>query len=227
MRQFAELLRNRTFSISPRFQSRRCLASPDLLDDADSRAGSDRGHEKTPLALYTDAISKMPHAHLPVYHLLEQLRADRAQRRRVRHPQWLTDFIENAAELFEPIKGIGRVGYETWPDERGWNLRLFLGREEQMGGATDGRRQPVPFYLDLRNLARLLDEVTGIHFEADHPKLADDETISDSDSALEAKAVVRGRFGGEFLTVEITAWAPPDAPPGFWRMRDGRRELPR
>lgn len=171
----------------------------------------------------------MPHAHLPVYHLLEQLRADRAQRRRIKHPQWLTDFIDQAADLFEPIEGIGRVGYETWPDERGWNLRLFLGREELIGGATDGRRQPVPFDLDLRNLARLLDEVTGIHFEASHPTVVDhdDSAAMPGEPVLEAKAVVRGQFRGESLSVEITAWAPPDAPPGFWRMRDGRRVLPR
>ncbi|MEM9701617.1 MAG: hypothetical protein AAF907_04150, partial [Planctomycetota bacterium] len=68
----------------------------------------------------------MPHSprlnsHLPVGDLIDL--ADRSDRPASR-PEWLREFIDAAAELFDPIAGLGRVGFRTEPSEEGWVAAL-------------------------------------------------------------------------------------------------------
>ena len=55
----------------------------------------------------------LPQPHLTINHLLKHMDTYAAKRnnRDVR-PAWVTQFINQVAELFEPLAGIGRVGFD-------------------------------------------------------------------------------------------------------------------
>jgi len=100
---------------------------------------------------------------MPVQHLLKQVelyRERKAERenRDVR-PAWLTTFINEAAELFEPASGVGRVGFDCRLSEDSWQVDLFLGTTEMVGGATDGETKQIDFTFDAAKAIALFDDV--------------------------------------------------------------------
>lgn len=166
----------------------------------------------------------MPHAHLTVYHLLQQLEADRDSRAaRDRRPQWLSDAIAAAAELFEPIEGVARVGFQCRPTEEGWIADLYLGREEHVGGARDGWNRPASFRFDLLALEQLFDQVFEVYFDASLLENAGPDDIEQSEKRI--FATLRGEIADNPLTIHIHAAAPAGVHPGFRRYADGRREI--
>lgn len=160
----------------------------------------------------------MPHAHLPVSHLIHQLAAGIPRRsNRDRRPRWLSRLVADAAELFEPTEGTARVGFSCWPTEEGWVAELYLGAEEHVGGPKDGLSQPVSFRFDLLELANLVDEVTELTFEVG---AADRFTIDPP-----RRATLHGRIGQHPVTIHISAAPPRDAEAGLRRYPNGRREI--
>src|SRR5580704_6814219 len=102
----------------------------------------------------------MSHSHLGARHLLTQIETDRSRRgNRDKRPEWLRGFVEEAAGSFEPLSGVARVGYECLPAEGGWEISLYLGSIELVGGKSDGRTERPDFRCDLK---RLLKQFTRI-----------------------------------------------------------------
>ncbi|MGH7130251.1 MAG: hypothetical protein ACREIV_16900, partial [Planctomycetaceae bacterium] len=63
----------------------------------------------------------MSHSHMPVNHLIRQVELYRERRReRDVRPAAVTEFIEAAAELFEPLMEEGRVGFDCCAGEQRW-----------------------------------------------------------------------------------------------------------
>lgn len=171
----------------------------------------------------------MPHAHLTVSQLIRHLETRRGGKtRRDRRPGWLSAVIDAAADLFDPAAGEGRVGFDCRPTESGWVAVLYLGGEEFVGGAADGRTRPADFRFDALGMTRLFDTVTELAFDAFPSITAAEEGELfpvPTPPAAGVRLTVRGTVAGNPLTLHVHAIPPDAAGPGFRRFPDGRREL--
>ena len=102
-------------------------------------------------------------SHLSARHLLQQIESDRSKRaKRDIRPEWLTAFVECAAELFEPVAEVGRVGFDCRLDEQGWSAALYLGAVEVVGGKSDGQTEQPDFRFDLKALLEQFSRVDAL-----------------------------------------------------------------
>lgn len=171
----------------------------------------------------------MPHAHLTVSHLIKHLETQRGRKTaRDRRPGWLAAVVDAAADLFDPVEGEGRVGFECRPTESGWVAVLYLGGEELVGGADDGRTRLADFRFDVLGATKLFDAVTELAFDA-FPSIA---AGSDAEfapvpawPAAGVRLTVRGTVAGNPLTLHVHAVPPDEAGPGFRRFPNGQREV--
>ena len=99
----------------------------------------------------------MSHSHMPINHLLRNLE-NRERRTGDSRPTWLVELIDQAADLFEPLMSVSRVGFDCWPTEKDWMVFLFLGATEIVGGRDDGRLATLEFRFDLLGLLDLLED---------------------------------------------------------------------
>ena len=152
----------------------------------------------------------MPASRLPLPDLLSL-----AEPRKVPRPDWVDDFIADAAELFDPLSGLGRVGFRTEPGEDGWSVALFLGATEIVGGPGDGLVAPARFRFDANGLAALFDAppVIDLHVE---PVLA-----AHGVDGIEAALSLSGEIDGRALTATVLTLPPDGAAPGFKRYAAG------
>ena len=161
----------------------------------------------------------MPQPSLAVSHVLEQLALHRARRRdQDRRPAWLSALIDAAAELFDPVRGVGRVGFECRPTERGWAVALYLGADELVGGPDDGRTHAAPFAFDLLGLTRLFDAVESLTFDAAGGR-------AEEASGGPAGVTVRGTVSGRAVLLTVHAAPPAGVKPAFRQYPNGRREV--
>lgn len=164
----------------------------------------------------------MPHAHLPVSHLLKQLEHRRAQKNlRDRRPAWLSELIGKAAELFDPVCGVGRVGFDCQLTEAGWTAILYLGSDECIGGPDDGRTLPADFRFDIAGLQLLFERVDDLLFDA-FPSIG---AANGAGVPAGVRLTIRGTVAGQALQLHVHAVPPDSATPGFRRFPNGRREL--
>lgn len=102
----------------------------------------------------------MTHSHIAVQHLIRQVELYRSKKsnRDVR-PEWVTRLIEELAELFEPVKGVARVGFDCRPDEGAWEISLYLGSIEVVGGRADGETRYPNFEFNLAGLCDRFERI--------------------------------------------------------------------
>ena len=100
---------------------------------------------------------------MPINHLLRNLE-NRERRTGDSRPTWLVELIDQAADLFEPLMSVSRVGFDCWPTEKDRMVFLFLGDTEIVGGRDDGRLDPLEFRFDLLGLLDLLEDVQQIQW---------------------------------------------------------------
>ena len=161
----------------------------------------------------------MSRSHLSARHLLQQIESDRSKRaKRDIRPTWLTALVECAAELFEPMADVGRVGYDCRLDEQGWSLALYLGAVELVGGKTDGQTQPVDFTFDLKPLLEQFSRVDEFAWNVlDHGE-GDDAAPPCSFLSID------GLVGDNRVRLTVHSSAPDPIGPGLRRLPDGRFE---
>lgn len=133
-------------------------------------------------------------------------------------PDWLTTFIENVAELFEPVDDEGRVGFDCHLLDEGWTVSLYLGGTEIVGGPRDGQTQFAGFQFDLLPLLDRFSDIERFRWSV-FPDGADEPNAT----AL-SFVTIEGRFQENWLRLRIYAAPPADAGPGFRQFPDGRRE---
>lgn len=157
------------------------------------------------------------HSHLAVHHLIRQVEADRL-RPRDRRPGWLTEMIDELANLFEPISISGRVGYDcTWQDDH-WNLQMYLGRVELVGGMRDGLQKPLNFEFDVRVLLKYFSTLERVIWTSIPDEQANESSLRTSPAGL----LVSGTVADQHLILTILEQAPLETAPALQMHADGR-----
>ena len=156
---------------------------------------------------------------MPIQHFLKQIQADGPGRgnRDVR-PDWVTSFINDVAELLEPIAGVGRVGFDCQLAEDGWIVGLFLGVTEIVGGKNDGQTRHLNFELNLQQLVERFDQVAEFYWSA-FPSPQDSQQAT-----AWSYVTLAGLVGENQLRLQVFSIPPDDAGPGLREYSDGRFE---
>ncbi len=153
---------------------------------------------------------------MPVKHLLKQLELYRSTRKnRDIRPQWLTDLIGRVSELFNPVDDLARVGFECRLTEDAWELLLFLGSTEIVGGPEDGQTRFANFRFDLLTLIDNFTQVDRIEWNVQ----SEPETESER-----SHVQIAGWIDEEPLRLRIFATPPADVGPGIRAHLNGDRE---
>lgn len=155
----------------------------------------------------------MSHSHVPVKHLLKQLEAQRANRRsRDIRPDWLRQFVDQAAQLFEPDRDVARVGFRCKLEEESWVIELFVGKTEIVGGPDDGRNVQTPYHLDVNQLCKLFAGETQVTWRVS--PAADEATSS-------TRLQIAGQIEQENVRLHILSTPPTELGPGMQQLPDG------
>ncbi len=125
-------------------------------------------------------------------------------------PAWLVDFVQRAAEWFEPLSGIGRVGYDCQPTDAGWEARLYLGSTEVIGGREDGQSRGSSFELDLSGITACFSRIDEFRWNV--------ATGENAGSFL----TVRGLVDLYPLCVKAYSRTPQHLGPALRQYHDGR-----
>lgn len=161
----------------------------------------------------------MAQSHLPVRHLIRQLEQE-GHEPGLTVPPWLAGFIDAASQLFEPFRGVARAGYECYHVGNEWEVSLYLGSSETIGGALDGQLSPVNFRFDLKGLLNLFDSVSSYVWNA----LPDTGELFDEEPMVSFIAI-EGLKSGQTVRLQLHATAPGESGPGLRQYGDGRVEL--
>lgn len=154
----------------------------------------------------------MAHSHLLVKHLLKQLEHHKRDRNiRRRRPEWLSVFVHQAAALFEPLAGVGRVGSQCEFTDDGWEARLYLGSTEIVGGKNDGHAQIIGFELDFVRLRELLTRVDQFSWNVG----------AAADGANSSFITLAGVIDQFPVRLKIYSRPPKEAGPAFLQNADG------
>lgn len=161
----------------------------------------------------------MSHSHLGVKHFLAQIESDRSSRtRRDKRPEWLNGLIEEAAASFEPLDGVARVGYECVPDEEGWNVSVYLGAVEMVGGKSDGKTRRPDFRCDLKRLLEQFARIDELEWTV-WP-----QGPAEGDLAEQSVITIGGLIGTSKVWLRVRSSAPEAIGPGLREYPDGRVE---
>jgi hypothetical protein len=155
---------------------------------------------------------------MPVQHLIDLVESKRSAREQhgVR-PDWVTNFIDEMVDCFEPLGDVGRVGFECAFDDDHWAINLYLGNTEVVGGPADGQTRHADFQFDFLPLLDRFTQVDRLFLSA----LSDDSAGNESVSAAIS---IEGRLEENHVRVNVHAVPPSDAGPGFREYLDGRVE---
>ncbi len=161
----------------------------------------------------------MSHSHLGVRHFLAQIETDRSRRtNRKSRPEWLDGLVEEAAASFEPLSGVARVGYECLPDEGSWNVTVYLGAVEMVGGKSDGHTRLPDFRCDLKRLLEQFARIDELEWTV-WP-----EGPGDGGPAQLSVVTVGGLVGTTRVCLQVRSSAPEALGPGLREFPDGRVE---
>jgi hypothetical protein len=151
-------------------------------------------------------------SHLLVQHLLKQLEQHKRERQnRQRRPEWLSVFVHQAAALFEPMSGVGRVGSQCEVVDEKWEVRLYLGATEIVGGKNDGHSQLVSFELDLARLNQLFSKVEEFHWSVS----------AAADGGNSSFVSMKGLVDQYSIGLKVYSRPPKEAGPAFRQHSDG------
>lgn len=158
----------------------------------------------------------MSHSHLAIRHLIRQVEEYAARDpARPGLPDWLGQFIQRAAELFEPFSGVARPGFECCRAEERWEIALFLGKTEHVGGPEDGAQSAVNFSFDVLRLTALFERLETLRWSAFPDCHVYDDAVDLSFLLAE------GTVNGQRLTLQVHAGPPDCAGPALRRYSDG------
>lgn len=157
----------------------------------------------------------MSHSHLVVQHLMKQMESwQPGQNRRDSRPQWLTALIEEFADLFEPLTGVARVGFDCRMEEDSWVVRMYLGATEIVGGPRDGQTQAMPYELDLQRLLARFETVDEFFLSVFPDSAAD---VDEGQSYV----TISGTVNENTVRFHMFAVPPEDVGPGMRVYPDG------
>jgi hypothetical protein len=159
--------------------------------------------------------------HLPIEHFLTQLDTedqDRSSAKRDARPEWLTHFIDSIADLFDPLIGFARVGFDCNFVEGAWVVGLYLGAYEIVGGRHDGEARHINFEFDLQQLMAHFSKVTELVWSA-FPSPRDTRS-----SWARSYVTIAGQVADQSVRLQVFSVPPVHAEIGMRRYPDGRFE---
>jgi hypothetical protein len=162
------------------------------------------------------------HSHLALQHLLHKIDSAGARPKRMAPPPWLPEFVDLVAELFEPFLDVGRVGYECSPNTERWDISMFLGATEAVGGKIDGEIRAIAFQFDLLRLANLFEMIEAFRWNAFPNGNVDEE--QETRSGERSFITVTGRHREYPIRLRIFCTPPADVAPGLRHFSDGSWE---
>lgn len=133
-------------------------------------------------------------------------------------PTWLNSFVDEVADIFNPLEEVGRVGFNCQFTEEYWEVGLFLGSTEIVGGQRDGQFVAASFQFDLLQLLDRFESVNRFHFNyLEQPEAA---VANDSASAY---ITIEGHLADlELVRLNVYATPPTEAGPGFRKSHNGK-----
>ncbi len=168
----------------------------------------------------------MSQHHLPIEHFLQRLETaenDRSElagerAKKESRPEWLTHFIDSVADLFDPLIGVARVGFDCNYTDDAWVVGLYLGSYEMVGGRRDGETRHINFEFDIQQLMQHFSKVIELIWSAfPSPK--------DCRSAWARSYItIAGIVGDQQVRLQIFSVPPNYAEIGMRRYPDGRFE---
>jgi hypothetical protein len=154
----------------------------------------------------------LAHSHLLVQHLLKQLEHHKRERNSRSHrPEWLSVIIHQVAALFEPLRGVARVGSDCEFTSDGWDVRLFLGSTEIVGGKNDGQHQLVSFEIDFERVSQIFTKIEEFRWCV----------AAGSDGNNSSFVTLRGSVDEHHVRLKIYSRPPKEAGPAFRQQVDG------
>ncbi|MBI3861879.1 MAG: hypothetical protein HY290_08275 [Planctomycetia bacterium] len=164
----------------------------------------------------------MSHSHLALQHLIHQIDTAGPRQKRATPPAWLPEFVDQVAELFEPFVDVGRVGYECTPSTERWEISMYLGATEAVGGKVDGEVRSVAFQFDLQRLSAIFDAVDEFRWNAFPSGTTDvDQGVPSSERTFVS---VNGRFHDNTVRLRLFCTPPAEVSPGLRHFADGTWE---
>lgn len=159
---------------------------------------------------------ELVHSHLLVQHLLKQVELWSADKpdRDIR-PAWLLRLIERLGQMFEPLSDVARAGCACEWTEMGWEVRLFLGPTEIVGGPLDGCSRSMGFDFDLLVLQDCLDVLEDFRWSV---------ATTDGESGGSSFLELRGWVSENPVCIKVYSRPPREARPALRMRSDGTVE---
>ena len=151
----------------------------------------------------------MAHSHLVIRHLVKGLEARGREAIDIRIPETIDTFVTAVAELFEPFSGTARVGYECNFADDSFEISMFVGAREIVGGPLDGHQEAQNFRFNLQGLFDRFDSIQSFLWNAlPHSPLLDGacrsslwrERCKGTSSACNSTRPPRMRWGPRFAS---------------------------
>lgn len=136
-------------------------------------------------------------------------------------PQWLTGWLQDVADLYEPFSGVARAGYECFQANGTWEISLFLGQNEVLGGARDGLLLPVNFRFDVAGLLQQFSALNVLKWNA----FPDAFVFREAGFPMESFLLAEGMVQGEAIRLQVQALPPDAIGPGLQFLPNGEHLL--
>jgi len=157
--------------------------------------------------------------HLRTRHLIQLLQANRSSSPKLRIPDWLSDSLEKVCEFIEPIQGEARVGYDCRFVDPAWELDLFLGKNERIGGSLDGLADYVSYTANVAGILGLFSSVRRCEWLA--LTTSEEVAIQTPDSGI----AIEGDIAGHPIRLVLRMTPPAAVGTGLKVYPDGRHIL--
>ena len=155
----------------------------------------------------------MAHSHLVIRHLVQGLEARGREAIDIRIPEVIETFVHAVADLFEPFSGTARVGYECNFADGSFEISMFVGSREIVGGPYDGRQESQNFRFNLQGLFDRFDSIQSFLWNAiPHSPMMDDGM---------SFIVVEGLVRGHVVRLQLHPTAPEEIGPAMREYTDG------
>ena len=161
----------------------------------------------------------MAQPHLRPRHFVKILQSADQVRPGIRQPEWLAPLLDDLCDCIEPIKGEARVGYDVKFLDPLWQINLFLGRTEIVGGMRDGVSDYVNFTANIPRILGLFGTVDRCEWLALPHAL--DGNRTESASGLFVEAIWQDKQ----IQLALHSVPPSDSAPGLRQYPDGSYEL--
>jgi hypothetical protein len=159
----------------------------------------------------------LAHSHLVIRHLVQGLEARGRDAIDIRIPEVIETFVTAVADLFEPFSGAARVGYECNFADESFEISMFVGAREIVGGQFDGRQEPQNFRFNLQGLFDRFDSIQSFLWNAmPHSPLVEGGM---------SFVVVEGLVQGHLVRLQLHPTAPEEMGPAMREYTNGTVEL--